>query len=30
MPLIGTGDWNDGMNRVGEGGKAPASGSAGF
>ena len=21
MPLIGTGDWNDGMNRVGEGGK---------
>jgi cyclic beta-1,2-glucan synthetase len=20
MPLIGTGDWNDGMNRVGEGG----------
>jgi cyclic beta-1,2-glucan synthetase len=22
MPLIGTGDWNDGMNRVGEGGKA--------
>ncbi|MEJ2370194.1 MAG: hypothetical protein P8Y07_05025, partial [Gemmatimonadales bacterium] len=21
LPLIGTGDWNDGMNRVGEGGK---------
>ena len=21
MPLIGTGDWNDGMNRVGEGGQ---------
>lgn len=21
MPLIGTGDWNDGMNRVGESGK---------
>ena len=21
LPLMGTGDWNDGMNRVGEGGK---------
>ena len=21
LPLIGTGDWNDGMNRVGQGGK---------
>ena len=21
LPLIGTGDWNDGMNRAGEGGK---------
>ncbi len=29
LPLIGTGDWNDGMNRVGEKGKGRASGSAG-
>lgn len=31
MPLIGTGDWNDGMNRMGESGwaKEPASGSGG-
>ena len=30
LPLIGTGDWNDGMNRVGSAGKAKACGSAGF
>jgi cyclic beta-1,2-glucan synthetase len=29
LPLIGTGDWNDGMNRVGAAGGARASGSAG-
>ena len=29
LPLIGTGDWNDGMNRVGERARARASGSAG-
>jgi cyclic beta-1,2-glucan synthetase len=29
LPLMGTGDWNDGMNRVGEKGRAKASGSAG-
>ena len=29
LPLIGTGDWNDGMNRVGEKARARASGSAG-
>ena len=29
LPLMGTGDWNDGMNRVGEGARARASGSAG-
>ena len=29
LPLIGTGDWNDGMNRVGVGARARASGSAG-
>jgi len=26
LPLMGTGDWNDGMNRVGEGGKGRACG----
>ena len=30
LPLIGTGDWNDGMNRVGAQGVAKACGSAGF
>ena len=30
LPLIGTGDWNDGMNRVGDHGEERASGSAGF
>ena len=30
LPLIGTGDWNDVMNRVGQGGQARASGLAGF
>jgi cyclic beta-1,2-glucan synthetase len=30
LPLFGTGDWNDGMNRVGEKGRAKASGSDGF
>ena len=29
LPLIGSGDWNDGMNRVGEAATARASGSAG-
>ena len=29
LPLMGTGDWNDGMNRVGAGARARASGSAG-
>jgi cyclic beta-1,2-glucan synthetase len=29
LPLFGTGDWNDGMNRVGAAGAARASGSAG-
>jgi cyclic beta-1,2-glucan synthetase len=29
LPLIGSGDWNDGMNRVGHEGAARASGSAG-
>ncbi len=29
LPLMGAGDWNDGMNRVGHEGEARASGSAG-
>ena len=29
LPLMGTGDWNDGMNRVGDKARAKASGSAG-
>ncbi len=29
LPLMGTGDWNDGMDRVGEAARARASGSAG-
>jgi cellobiose phosphorylase len=29
LPLIGSGDWNDGMNRVGTRAAARASGSAG-
>ena len=30
LPLMGTGDWNDGMSLVGAGGKGEASGWAGF
>ena len=30
LPLMGTGDWNDGMNRVGEHGEGESVGSAGF